>query len=314
MQRLPWHNEYPLDADRVAAILRSDLAGELTVGHVEPLGEGWDFTTFLVDGEWVFRFPKRRQSARQLARERKLLAALAPALANQPIAIPDYRFSISTPKAFPLAYVGYRVLRGTPLLECDRDALDHTALGRQLGAFLARLESAAPSPRPRIYYDPFPSDWIEFRHELSDAKASLPAPIAAACERLLATTPKPDDAPPLFGHCDLGAEHILVDTANSRITAVIDWGDAGWGNRVADLVGLWAWGGDAAVQSTLPTWGHVLSPDDWIRLRLWGVAYAIGSAYYGYKDRRERLHATALGWLDRMNCYGQLRDPATPDR
>ena len=314
MQRLPWHNQYPLDADRVAAIVRGDLAGELSVGHVESLGEGWDFTTFLVDGEWVFRFPKRRQSARQLARERKLLAALAPALADQPIAIPSYRFSVTASTAFPLAYVGYRLLRGVPLLECDRDAIDRIAIGAQLGAFLARLQRAAPSPPPRLYHDPFPSDWIEFRRELSAAKASLPRPIAAACERLLATTPKRDENPPLFQHCDLGAEHILVEPAANRITAVIDWGDAGWGNPVADLVGLWAWGGDAAVRSALPTRGHGLSSDDWIRLRLWGAAYAIGSAYYGYKDGRERLHATALGWLDRMNRYGQLLDPATPDR
>jgi len=314
MQRLPWHNDYPLDADRVAVIVRGDLAGELAVAHVEPLGEGWDFSTFLVDDEWVFRFPKRRQAARQLARERKLLAALAPAFADQPIAIPSYRFSVTTSTGFPLAYVGYRFLRGVPLLECDLDAIDGAAVGAQLGEFLARLERAAPAPRPRIYHDPFPSDWFEFRRELSDAKASLPEHLAAACERLLATTPKRDENPPLFQHCDLGAEHILVDPADGRIAAVIDWGDAGWGNPVADLVGLWTWGGDGAVQAALPTWGHRLSPDDWIRLRSWGAAYAIGSAYYGYKDGRERLHATAIGWLDRMNRQGQLLDPATPDR
>jgi hypothetical protein len=60
-------------------------------------------------------------------------------------------------------------------------------------------------------------------------------------------------------------------------------------------------------------WKRPLTRDDWIRLRLWGVAYAIGSAYYGYKDRRDALHATALGWLERMQAAGQLADPDTPD-
>ena len=313
MQRLPWHDDFPLDPARVATIVEDDLAGELPVARVEPLGEGWDFKTFLVDGEWVFRFPKRRQTARQLAREHKLLSTLGPALADQAIAIPAYRFFVATSKRFPLAYVGYRYLRGVPLAECDRDAIDGAAIGAQLGAFRARLERAAPGSSPRIYHDPFPSDWIDFCREFSEARTSLPDPLVTACDRLFASRPNRDEGPPAFQHCDLGAEHILIDPAAGNIAAIIDWGDAGWGNPVGDLVGLWAWGGDLAVRAAQPTWGRRLSPDDWVRLRMWGAAYAVGSAYYGYKDGRERLHATAIGWLDRMNHNGQLLDPATPD-
>ena len=82
---------------------------------------------------------------------------------------------------------------------------------------------------------------------------------------------------------------------------------------MADLVGLWAWGGDAAVNAALSGSEHTLSRADWARLRMWGVAYAIGSAYYGYKDQRDPLRATALGWLERMRRAGQLADPETPD-
>src|SRR5215475_12238169 len=127
MQRLPWHNDFPLDPARVATIVADDVAGELAVERVEALGEGWDFTTFLVDGDWVFRFPKRRQSARQLAREHKLLNALAPALADQPIGIPSYRFFVTASKGFPLGYVGYRYLHGAPLAEYDHDHVDRAA-------------------------------------------------------------------------------------------------------------------------------------------------------------------------------------------
>ena len=313
MAKLPWHNDYPLDPARVRDILGVDLGAELTLEHVVALGEGWDFTTYLIDGEWVFRFPKRRQSARQLARERRLLDAIGDALADQPVAIPRYRYVVERSKRFALGYVGYPLLRGDALVDCH-DELDPAVIGRELGRFLKQLQTApAPLRPPRVYRDSFPSDLIEFRREFADARASLPESIAAACERLLARTPPRDPGPPVFQHGDLGAEHILIDRARGSIVAVIDWGDAGWGNGVADVVGLWGWGGDPAVAAAVSEWGRVMSTDDWIRLRTWGVAYAIGTAYYGYKDGRQGLHAAALRWLDRMNRAGQLDDPAARD-
>ena len=205
------------------------------------------------------------------------------------------------------------MLRGDALIDCPADAIDRLEIGRQLGGFLARVHAAAPTRAPRIYHDSFPADVIAFRRELDEANEALPTPIASACERLFAHAPSPDTRPPRFHHGDLGVEHILVDRDRNRITAIIDWGDAGWGNPVGDLVGLWAWGGDTAVRAALAACDQQLSRGDWARLRLWGVAYAIGSAYYGYKDHRDPLHATALGWLERMFCAGQLADPGTPD-
>jgi aminoglycoside 2''-phosphotransferase len=312
MQRDPWHNDFPLDPTRVAEIIAADLP-EFHDPRVSVLGEGWDFSTFLVDDEWVFRFPKRRQCVRQLAREFKLLEALADPLSRQQVAIPRYRFHVQTPVLSKVAYVGYALLRGEALIECPIDSIDRAAIGRQLGGFLKRLHKIAPTPRPRAYHDQFPSDLIDFRRELDESAAALPPSIAAACAEALAHTPVPDDQPPQFQHCDLGAEHILVDRDRNTIVAIIDWGDAGWGNRVADLVGLWAWGGDAGVLAALPAWDQTLRPDDWARLRQWGIAYAIGCAYYGYKDRRDPLHATALGWLERIQKAGQLANPGTPD-
>jgi aminoglycoside phosphotransferase (APT) family kinase protein len=312
MEKFPWHNSYPLDPPRVAQILAADLS-DLAVERVEVLGEGWDFATFLVNGEWVFRFPKRRQTGRQLAREYKFLEAVAQPLADQPVAIPRYRYHVSTPVLAPLPYVGYALLRGDPLIDCAVDSVDPVDIGNQLGAFLQRLNAVAPSRRPRIFHDHFPASLIDFRRELEESAVALPAQLARECAALLGRTPPLDEGPPQFQHGDLGAEHILVDRQRGRITAIIDWGDAGWGNSVADLVGLWTWGGDRAVRAALPPWGRSLSDDDWVRLRMWGAAYAIGSAYYGYKDRRDPLRTTALGWLERMQRAGQLADPSTPD-
>ncbi len=84
---------YPLDPARVAEISPRTISSISPVARVAELGEGWDFATFVVNDDWVFRFPKRRQAARQLARERQLLDALAPrSPTDQAIAIPRYRY------------------------------------------------------------------------------------------------------------------------------------------------------------------------------------------------------------------------------
>jgi len=312
MQREPWHNDFPMTPARVAEVIAADLP-EFADPRVAALGEGWDFTTFLVDDAWVFRFPKRRQCMRQLTREFKLLEALAAPLARQSIVIPRYRYHVQKPVLSKLAYVGYALLPGEPLVECAAHSLDSAAIARQLGAFLRLLQTTAPTRKPPTYHDQFPSDLVDFRRELDESSVALPPLIAEACRIALGRQPAVDRGPPRFQHGDLGVEHILVDRRRGEIVSIIDWGDAGWGNRIADLVGLWAWGGDAAVRAALPTWGQTLGSDDWTRLRQWGIAYAIGSAYYGYKDRRDPLHATALGWLERMQKAGQLADPETPD-
>ncbi len=242
-----------------------------------------------------------------------MLDALAAPLARQSIAIPHYRYHVEAPVLSKVAYVGYRFLSGEPLVDCHADSLDNAAIARQLGVFLRLLQAATPTRKPRTYHDQFPSDLIAFRQELDESSVALPPAIAEECRMALERAPVIDREAPRFQHGDLGVEHILVDRDRSEIVSIIDWGDAGWGNRIADLVGLWAWGGDRAVRAALPEWGQTLASHDWTRLRQWGVAYAIGSAYYGYKDGRDPLHATALGWLERMHDAGQLVDPGTSD-
>jgi aminoglycoside phosphotransferase (APT) family kinase protein len=307
---LPWHDAHPLEARDVAAILARDLP-EFRDAVVAPLGDGWDFKVFLVDGRWAFRFPKRRQCARALEREITLLDALATSLRDAPIDIPRYRYRVARPQQFPLPYAGYRLLPGAPLVELDVAALEPFALGAELGELLHRLQNVPALPAPRIYRDHIAADLISIRAEFDAIAHALPSHIARASQALLTRVPAPDDRTYTFQHGDLGAEHILIDSR--RIAAVIDWGDAGWGHPVNDLVGLWAWGGDAAVAGALATWQRALNRQGWARLRLRGAAYAIGSAYYGYKDRRDHLYVTALGWLQRMYRAGQLFDPETPD-
>ncbi len=50
---------------------------QLAPAYVRALGEGCDSVAFEVNGQWVFRFPKRADVEEQLFVEHRLLPALA---------------------------------------------------------------------------------------------------------------------------------------------------------------------------------------------------------------------------------------------
>jgi aminoglycoside phosphotransferase (APT) family kinase protein len=312
---LPWQAEHVLDVDTVRAALTRTLPA-FSRCTLEPLGEGFDFKAFLVDAQWVFRFAKRRLTARGLAREMELLDALAGNLAGvEPaIAIPAYRYRHAPAVADPPAFGAYRLLPGEPLITVPGDRLDPAAIGTTLGGWLRRLHASTPTPPPARTPDHFAECIGEYRGMAEQCRPHLPEALYAALWALLAPSPPPFAGPTRFCHADLGAEHVLVDPAAARVTAVIDWGDAGWDDPTTDFVGLWAWGGDIAVNAAIATYGEALSPANWRRLRLRSACYGLGMLHYGVFDARPHEAAFGLRLLERMWAAGQLTDVGRPDR
>jgi aminoglycoside phosphotransferase (APT) family kinase protein len=94
--------------------VRNELARafpDLPVREVDFLGSGMDSAAYLINEEWVFRFPKRAAAARALGRE----VALLPGLAGRvPVAVPRFAYlGRLTGSGRPVA--GYPIIRGQPL-------------------------------------------------------------------------------------------------------------------------------------------------------------------------------------------------------
>ncbi|GGM13195.1 hypothetical protein GCM10010841_22260 [Deinococcus aerophilus] len=87
--------------------------------------------------------------------------------------------------------------------------------------------------------------------------------------RLLEVAPPP--APPVFLHNDLHASNLMV-TPEGAVTALIDWGDAGWGDPVLDL----AYAGPLASPELLRGYREEAELDDGATLRL--LAYLLHHA------------------------------------
>src|SRR3712207_626778 len=79
-----WQAEVRVD-ETLARRLIGEQFPDLAVRSLELLGEGWDNVVWLVDHEWVFRFPRRTMVISGLRNEIAYLPRLAPCL---PLAVP----------------------------------------------------------------------------------------------------------------------------------------------------------------------------------------------------------------------------------
>jgi aminoglycoside phosphotransferase (APT) family kinase protein len=187
-------------------------------GTILEIDVGYDFEVAIVDDEWVFRFPRRPAVEEALELEIVLLPALSSTL---PVAVPSFEHISRDP-----LFVGYRVLRGEPLVDEDSGGVR---------AFVEALHALDPSGIPVER-----PDWVEaYRVQCAEFER-LVLPLVDKDRRERARELF-DEAETLVGfepvllHADLGPAHLLV--RDGRLTGVIDWGDA----RVGDPALDYAW-------------------------------------------------------------------------
>lgn len=220
------------------------------------LGEGDYCRCYLVNSQYVFRFAKHADASAAMAIERCLLPLLWHHLA---LAVPQPEFA-GRSAATGLGLMGYQVLPGEPL---ERHVLDHLPatsqawLIFQIAEFMRQLHALPLSlinhcgvrtlhpsthltnvmERARIEVWPHLSDQVRQYHE-----GLL---IAYLGEARLHTYR------PALLHGDLSPGHFLADTAQARLTGVIDFGDACIGDPAWDFVYVYEDYGPATLKAVL---------------------------------------------------------------
>jgi aminoglycoside phosphotransferase (APT) family kinase protein len=222
----PWEPQRTVSPDLASSLIQSQFP-DLAPIRVEPLGFGWDNTAYLVNGEVVFRFPRRQVAVDLLTVEARLLPKLAPLL---PLPIPVPRWLGQPEERYPWSFAGYPMLPGQAAFRADLDDEARMQIARPLASFLRALHSvplleagkwgAGPDDfnrldvprlsetiRPRLHdlakrrLIDGPRRWLE----VIDSASTQPLPVKALV------------------HGDLHAEHLLVDNAH-RLSGIIDWG------------------------------------------------------------------------------------------
>jgi len=258
----------PWDAERVVSpgVARALARRHVAADEIVPLGAGWDNTAYLVDGAWVFRFPRRALAVPLLAREVAVLPAIAPRL-PLPITAPEHHGL----DADGWPYAGYRHLRGDVLATSGHEP--GPELGATLGAFVRALHALSPAGL-ELGGDAFGKVDAAARHERLRARAQAlgvgvpEAVIAAALAVPLA------GRAPVVAHGDLDGRHVVG--AGERAYGVIDWGDVHLGDRASDLALAWSALAGRARAAFLAAYGEVDAATAALaRLRAIDVALAV---------------------------------------
>ena len=221
----------------------------LAARTVTELGRGTDSVAYLVDGEWVVRFPMVDNARLTLRRELALLPRLGPAL---PLPVPAFEH-VGRGDDGELLFVAYRALPGVPLTpelfatlpknEQEAALASLAALLNALHAFPVDAARAAGVGHERLtggYHD----GQRDLPRSLAPAlTASEVARLEAAFARY-ETDHEPARLAPALLHSDLKPAHVLYDPAARRVTGVLDWGDVSLGDPDFDLAVIAIFFGD----------------------------------------------------------------------
>ncbi|HYI01688.1 phosphotransferase [Hyalangium sp.] len=132
-----WEADISLTQEGAARLVERQFP-ELAPARLEPLGVGWDNTAYVVNGRWVFRFPRRKLAAGLLENEARILPRLAPHL---PLLIPEPVWHGRPEEDFPYPFAGYALLPGVTACAVEWTPEERQQNAAPLGRFLAALHA-----------------------------------------------------------------------------------------------------------------------------------------------------------------------------
>ncbi len=280
---------------------RELLAAAMTCELLEPFTEGGESRTYRVAGADLLvtvptRWPEVAVDPDELTTSAELLTRVAA------------RVSVPVPSvARLLPEVGCCVVRRLPgvrLLDLPPRPGDGRLVAPTLGGLLGELHTWDPAAYADVapVDDAVPADWRDEAARTADGRATaLTRRQRADVERFLAAPPPAPAARPVLSHADLGIEHVLVErgAAGTRVTGVIDWGDAAITDPAYDFGLLLRDLGPAALGSALAAYTRT-GADAWgigERARYYAGCTLVEDLAFGLtQDRAEYVEKSLAGW------------------
>lgn len=213
--------------DFVHSVLRESFPN-LCVKKLDPLGSGYNCDAFLVNDQYVFKFPKSEQANESLKNEELALDYLKDKL---PLSIPQIKFSSDDNGLFPYRVIGYEQIRGriltAKLYQSFADE-EKDLLAKSIAEFLRTLHSVDIPETLRALEDDFVE---ELRIDYDDIRRlaydSLSVHAKEFTNNYYQKALKDNDYKAertALIHNDLSCNHIVINKDN-KASGIIDFGD-----------------------------------------------------------------------------------------
>lgn len=293
-----------LTADHVSQIISHQFP-QLGSPGIMLCGEGREHQAYEVDGQWIFRFPKRRDVLQPFMVELAILPSLR---SHLPVPIPEYTFTGAPCEHFPYVFAGYQKILGVGANRVTPNNTSLPEIAKGLGLFLSRLHSFPTALALEAGVPPtgWHSSAASYRHmaqrKLHAACRVLPKAVARQCARIL---DDPQAVPPGFRsrtvlvHQDLTLKHILLDPHNHSLAGIIDWTGLAITDPSVDFLYLWVWRGDEFVRDVLAHYTCEIDAAFPSRVRYLGICLAIAQIADAIEADDEQKLASSSGALTR---------------
>jgi aminoglycoside phosphotransferase (APT) family kinase protein len=292
-----WTAELVVDEELARRLLAQ--FSELEIESLRPFAEGWDYSIWLVNEMWPFRFPRREIVVPGVRREIAVLPELAPML---PISVPAPVFVGEPAAGFPWPFFGSALLPGRELGDAALDEQERIELGRSLAGFLRRLHDA------EVAFE-LPGDGNRradmsvrvprTRRQLGELEALGIWSRSPVVDRVLDEAERlpPSREATAVVHGDLHFRQILVDE-KAAPTGVIDWVDVCRSDPAIDLSMLWSYLPPEGRGLFLSEYGRV-SEEQLLRARVLALSLSAALAHYGHSEGFPTVEREAMRGLER---------------
>lgn len=230
-----WTAERTISGEGATELVETQFP-ELGPVSAEPFGSGWDNTAFLINGEFIFRFPRRASSVALLEKEMTHLPQIA---SDLPLRIPHPLFLGEPSAAFDWPFAGYQLISGATACRANLNAAERTQMATKLGQFLRVLHTL---PADDLHLPPDDHGTLDVERRMPKIEEN----ITIVREKNLvrddtlfdnvlseARGIKPE-LPGCVVHADLYVRHFILDE-DRQLAGIIDWGEMHRNDPAIDL-------------------------------------------------------------------------------
>lgn len=288
-------------------IINSDLAKQLIeeqtslkVTSIENFGEGWDNIAYLVNKEYIFRFPRREMGVDCIKNEISILPYIKTKV-SFPFSYPQYIGKETEKYRSPFA--GYKMLEGIPLCDTNAELVNDVSFAKNLALWLKELH-LVPALKNHIHELKGDQSWrYDNQGKLEKSKSRIlqyeqyfidsglnKNDLFEAIKKLSKLNKYDHIETTSYIHGDLYSRHLLVDK-NKNLSGIIDWGDIHIGNPGSDLSIGYMILSDKALKTFFDNYGVVTDEMKYIGI-VRALCHSITLLPYCYEKKEENLK----GW------------------